>query len=164
MLHEQQQRISIRSNIREWRNVLLVNESCPYQYSFYATGVGSGLATSVTLTQVSRKRFGESIYYAGADMFLISFLCRSMWLLLGCLLNSTPRIISKMPTNFHPVITLNATLNVLMTVILCRWKQQLKENKYAAKETANNMAFLSNTIKMSVPSIISHTHTHVART
>jgi hypothetical protein len=87
MLHEQQQTISMRSNVREWTHVLLVNTQCSHLHSFCATGMSSGLATMVTLTSV----MGEvwRVYYTGVDLLLISFLCRSAWLLLGCVLNST---------------------------------------------------------------------------
>jgi hypothetical protein len=89
MLHEQQQTISMRSNVREWTHVLLMNTPCSHLHRVCATGVSSGLATRVTLTRVSRGRLGESIY-TGVDLLLISFLYCSTWLLLGCVWNGTP--------------------------------------------------------------------------
>jgi hypothetical protein len=86
MRHEQQQMIAMRSNVREWTHVLLVNTPCLHLHSFCATGVSSGLATRVTLTRVSRGEVGR-VYYMGLDLLLIYVLCRSMWLLLGCILN-----------------------------------------------------------------------------
>jgi hypothetical protein len=56
-----QQTISMRSNVREWTHVLLVNTPCSHLHGFGSTGVSSGLATRVTLTRVSRGRLGESI-------------------------------------------------------------------------------------------------------
>jgi hypothetical protein len=61
MLHEEQQTISMRSNVQEWTHVLTVNTPCSHRHSFCATGVSSGLATRVTLTRVSRGRLGESL-------------------------------------------------------------------------------------------------------
>jgi hypothetical protein len=54
MLHEQQQKISMRSNVRERTHALLVNTPCSHLHSFCATVVSSSLATRVTLTRVSR--------------------------------------------------------------------------------------------------------------
>jgi hypothetical protein len=45
MLHELQQTISMRSNVREWTHVLLVNTPCLHLHSFCAAGVSSSLAT-----------------------------------------------------------------------------------------------------------------------
>jgi hypothetical protein len=49
MLHEQQQTISMRSNVWERTHVLLMNTKWSHLYSFSATGESSGLATRVTL-------------------------------------------------------------------------------------------------------------------
>jgi hypothetical protein len=61
MLHEQQETISMRSNIRGWTHVLFVNMPCSHMHRFCATGVSSGLGTKVGSTRVSRGRLGESI-------------------------------------------------------------------------------------------------------
>jgi hypothetical protein len=54
----------MQSNVRE-KNILLVNAPCSELHSFRANSVSSGLATRVTLTRVSRARFGESITRGG---------------------------------------------------------------------------------------------------
>jgi hypothetical protein len=54
MLYEQQQMISIRSDVRKWTHIPAVNTACSHLHSFWATGVRSGLAKRVTLTWVSR--------------------------------------------------------------------------------------------------------------
>jgi hypothetical protein len=54
-------KISMRSNVREWTHILLVNTPCSQLHSLCASHVSSGLATRVTLTRVSRGRLGESI-------------------------------------------------------------------------------------------------------
>jgi hypothetical protein len=61
MLHEQQQTISVQSNVWEWTHVLLVITPCWHLHSFCATGVNSGLATRVTLIRVPLGRMWESI-------------------------------------------------------------------------------------------------------
>jgi hypothetical protein len=66
MLHEQQQTISMRSNVREWTHVLLMNTPCSHVYSVCATGVNSGLATKVTLTSVVGRGRWESLLH-GAE-------------------------------------------------------------------------------------------------
>jgi hypothetical protein len=86
MLHEQQQTISMRSNVPEWTHVLLVNTPCSHLHNLC---VGSGLASRVTLAWVSRGRLSVSIY-TEVDLLLISFFYCSMWLLLGFILNGTP--------------------------------------------------------------------------
>jgi hypothetical protein len=90
ILHEQQQTISMRSNVREWTHVQLVTTPCSHLHSFCATGVSSGLATRVTLTRVSWGRLEESIT-KGLNLLLMLLLHCSTWLLLGCVLNDTHR-------------------------------------------------------------------------
>jgi hypothetical protein len=80
MFHEQQQTISMLSNVQEWTDVLFMRRFC-------ATGVSSGLATTVTLTRVMQ--YVEREYYTGVNILMITFLYRSTWLLLGCVLNGT---------------------------------------------------------------------------
>jgi hypothetical protein len=60
MLHKQYHAISMRNNVREWTHVMLVNTPCSYLHSFCALGMSSGLASKVTLSWVSRCRWGES--------------------------------------------------------------------------------------------------------
>jgi hypothetical protein len=63
----------MRSNVRECAHVLLVNTLCLHLFSICATGVSSGLATRVTLHQVSWGKWEQSIY-AGVDRLVIPFL------------------------------------------------------------------------------------------
>jgi hypothetical protein len=56
-----QQIVSIPSNIREGAHVLLANTPWLHLHSFCATGVGSGLATGVTLTCESLGCFGKCV-------------------------------------------------------------------------------------------------------
>jgi hypothetical protein len=62
---EQQQTISMLSNVRDLTYVLLVNTPYSHQHSFSATGLSSGLATRVTFTGVSRRSLRESITRGG---------------------------------------------------------------------------------------------------
>jgi hypothetical protein len=78
VLPEQQQGISKRSNVAEWTHVLPVNTQCSNLYSFCTAGVSSGLATR---TRVWGGKLCDSITLVG--LLLISFLCRSSWLLFG---------------------------------------------------------------------------------
>jgi hypothetical protein len=48
-------------NVQELTWVLLVNMPCLHLHIFCATGMSSGLATRVTLTQMSQGRLGEAI-------------------------------------------------------------------------------------------------------
>jgi hypothetical protein len=94
MLHEQQQTILMRSNVWEWTHFLLVNTPCSHLHSLCATGVSSGLATMVTLTRMPLRVWESQLHRRGGgklDLFMISFLYRNTSLLLGCVLNGTPR-------------------------------------------------------------------------
>jgi hypothetical protein len=73
---QQQQTISVRSNVRELTHVQLVNTPCSHLHGFCANGVSSGLATRVTFIGVSQDRLGE--YFTGVDLLLISFLYRNL--------------------------------------------------------------------------------------
>jgi hypothetical protein len=57
MRSKTQQLVAMRSDV----TVLLVNAPYSHMHGFYIDGVSSGLATSVTLTRVSRGMLGESI-------------------------------------------------------------------------------------------------------
>jgi hypothetical protein len=103
MLQEQEQTISIRSNVREWTHVLLANTPCSYLHRFCATGVISGLATRVTWLETHEGGLGEFITGGGGDLLLIWFLYRSTWWLLGCVLNGTLCIL------WHPVCWRNVS-------------------------------------------------------
>jgi hypothetical protein len=50
MFHEQKEIISVRSNIRESTQVLLVNTSPLHLHNFFSAGVSTGLATRLALT------------------------------------------------------------------------------------------------------------------
>jgi hypothetical protein len=76
-----------------------VNTTCSHLHSFCATGVSSGLATSLTLSRVSRGRLG--------DLLMTSFLYRSKWLLLGFVLNGMPCMF----TNYNVLDLLNIRSN-----------------------------------------------------
>jgi hypothetical protein len=89
MPREQQKTISMLSTVREWTHVLHANTPCSHLHSFCATGVSRGLATMVTLTRVSRGKLSR-VHYTWLDPILVSFLYRSTWLRLGCVLNGTP--------------------------------------------------------------------------
>jgi hypothetical protein len=54
MLHEQQQTISVWSNVREWMHVLLMNTAYLHLCNFCVIGMNINLATWVTLTWVSQ--------------------------------------------------------------------------------------------------------------
>jgi hypothetical protein len=54
-LSQQQQTISMRSNVRERTHVLLTNTPLSHLHGFRASGARSGLATKVTLTRVARR-------------------------------------------------------------------------------------------------------------
>jgi hypothetical protein len=73
----------------ENQHILLVNTPFPNTNSFCATGTSSGLATRVTMIQVFQWRLGESTT-SKWTCFWFHFLYHSMWLLLGCIFNSTP--------------------------------------------------------------------------
>jgi hypothetical protein len=88
MLHEQQQTISMRSNVQELTHVLLMNTPCSHLYSFCASGLSSDLATRVTLTRVSRGRLGESIT-RGWTCFWFHFCTIVRDCFWGCVLNGT---------------------------------------------------------------------------
>jgi hypothetical protein len=80
--------ISMRGNFPEWTHGLVVNATCLNVLSFYSNGVISGLATRVSFITVSHMRFGESTRKkTELELFVISFLYGSTWLLLGCVLN-----------------------------------------------------------------------------
>jgi hypothetical protein len=72
MLHEYLQTISMRSNIREWTYVLLVNTSRSHLHSFCATGVSSGLSTRMTLTRALRGGW-KSLFILGWTWFWFNF-------------------------------------------------------------------------------------------
>jgi hypothetical protein len=84
MLHEQQQTISMGSNVREWTRVPFVNTPCSYLHSFCATGVSSGIARRVTLTK-GHGGCWESV----TRRWTCSFRFVPSWLLTGCILNYT---------------------------------------------------------------------------
>jgi hypothetical protein len=74
------------SDVRKWTHILLLNTPCSHLHSFRATEVSSGLATWMTLTQVSR----------GLDILLLEggpasdfIFYRTTWLFWGCLLDVT---------------------------------------------------------------------------
>jgi uncharacterized protein YoaH (UPF0181 family) len=66
MLHEQQQTITMGSDVRERIHLLVVKTPCSHLHSFCANGVSSGLAIGVTLTRLSLGILGE-----GVDQLLI---------------------------------------------------------------------------------------------
>jgi hypothetical protein len=88
MLHEQQQTISMRSNVREWTHVLLVNTPCSHLKSFCVTGVSCGLATGETLTRVSPGEVWIVCYTGGWTCFWFNF-CSVCVIVVGCVLNGT---------------------------------------------------------------------------
>jgi hypothetical protein len=92
-VHEQQQTISMRSNVREWTHVLLVNTPCSRLHNFCATGVEQRPSNQGDLDSSVTGVGDGKVYYTGVDLLLISFLYRSTWLLLGCVLNGTLCII-----------------------------------------------------------------------
>jgi hypothetical protein len=101
MLFEQQQKMSLPSNVREWTHIVLVNTPCSYLHRFWATDVSSGLATTVTLTQVSRGRLRQSVTH-------------STWLLLCCVLNHASRN-SQVCVNVNLyLINIIAFINILL--------------------------------------------------
>lgn len=86
MLHGQQQRISVRSNVAEWTHALLANTTRSCQL---LRNLSSGLATSDLDSSVTRE--AGRVHYTVVDLLQISLLYRSTWLLLGCILNGTLR-------------------------------------------------------------------------
>jgi hypothetical protein len=57
MVYEEQQIVSMGSNVQERTYILLVNVSCLLLHSLCATNLISGLATSVISTRVSLVRY-----------------------------------------------------------------------------------------------------------
>jgi hypothetical protein len=51
----------MRSNVREWTHILLVNTPCLYLHSFCANGVSIVLTTRVSLALMSRVLLGECV-------------------------------------------------------------------------------------------------------
>jgi hypothetical protein len=87
VFHEEQEMILMWSNENEYT-------FCSWIH-LQLLSISSGLATTVTLTQVSWRMLGQSITW-GWDLLLISFLYCNMWLLLGCILNGTLCIKNKL--------------------------------------------------------------------
>jgi hypothetical protein len=84
---EQQQMITMSSDVLERTHVLLGITPCFHMHSFCATCVSSGLATRVTLTRVLQER-SESLLHSGRPVAHF-ILCRIMCLMMGCILNGT---------------------------------------------------------------------------
>jgi hypothetical protein len=84
MFHEQQLTISMRSNVREWTHVLLVNTPCSCLRNWREQRPSKqGYLDSNIKGEVGR------VYYTGMELLLISFFYRSTRLFLGCILNGT---------------------------------------------------------------------------
>jgi hypothetical protein len=74
----------MRSNVREWTHVLIVNKAQLLHNWREQRPSNQGDLDPIVTVKVGR------VYYTAVDLLLISFLYRSTWSLLGCVLNGTP--------------------------------------------------------------------------
>jgi hypothetical protein len=90
MLHEWQQTISMRSNVREWTHVLLVNITWCHLHSLLRNWRGPRPSNQGHVDSSVTGRGLEGLSHGVTDSD--STLCCSagIWFLLGCVLNWTP--------------------------------------------------------------------------